>query len=116
MPQATRLSPALANLSREGYLLRRNGWWPSLLQEPRTLSYEYRVFMVHQAKESTFLHLSAEPLRDGAVVEVDRPGSELDGRSVSIYSVLAHPVDGRPGIAYARELPRLVSAQGFDTA
>jgi len=52
----------------------------------------------------------------GAVVEVERPGSDLDGRSVIVYSVLAHPVDGRPGIAYARELPRSVSAQAFDTA
>jgi hypothetical protein len=80
------------------------------------VSYEYRVFMVHQAKESTFLHLAAGLLRDGAVVEVDRPGNELDGRSVIVYSVLAHPVDGRPGIAYAREKPRLVSAPAFDTA
>jgi hypothetical protein len=77
------------------------------------VSHEYRVFMVHQAKESTFLHLSAEPLRDGVVIEVERPGSELDARSVIVYSVLAHPLDGRPGIAYARESPRLVAAQGW---
>ena len=76
------------------------------------MSDEYRVLMV---QESTFLHLSAEPLRDGAVVEVERPGSELDGRSVIVYSVLTHPLDGRPGIAYARESPRLVSAQASDT-
>ena len=76
------------------------------------MSYEYRVFMVHQAKESTFLHLSAEPLRDGVVVEVERPGSEFDGRSVIVYSVPTHPLDGRPGIAYARESPRL-AAQGW---
>jgi hypothetical protein len=66
--------------------------------------------MVHQAKESKFLHLSGEPLRDGVVVE--RPGSEFDGRSVIVYSVLTHPLDGRPGIAYARESPRL-AAQGW---
>ena len=78
------------------------------------MSYEYRVFMVHQANESTFLHLSAEPLRDGVVIEVERPGNELDGRSVIVYSVLTHPVDGRPGIAYARESPRPVAAQGLD--
>ena len=78
------------------------------------MSYEYRMFMVHQANESTFLHLSAEPLRDGVVVEVERPGNELDGRSVVVYSVLTHPVDGRPGIAYARESPRLVAAQELD--
>lgn len=29
------------------------------------MSYEYLVFMVHRAKESTFLHLSAERLREG---------------------------------------------------
>jgi hypothetical protein len=77
------------------------------------VSYEYRVFMVHQAKEWTFLHLAAEPLRDGVVVEVERPGSELDGRSMIVYSVLAHPLDGRPGIAYARESPRLVGRRGW---
>ena len=76
--------------------------------------YEYRVFIVHQAKESTFLHLSAERLQHGVVVEVERPGSELDGRSVIVYSVLAHPLDGRPGIAYARESPRLVAGQALD--
>jgi hypothetical protein len=78
------------------------------------VSYEYRVFMVHQAKESTFLHLSGERLRDGVVVEVERPGNELDGRSVIIYSVLMHPQDGRPGMAYGRELHRLVSGQALD--
>jgi hypothetical protein len=77
------------------------------------VSYEYRVFMVHEANESTFLHLSPERLRDGMVVEVERPGSELDGRSVIVYSVLTHPLDGRPGIAYARESPRLVAGQGL---
>jgi hypothetical protein len=34
------------------------------------VSYGYRVFMVHQANESTLLHLSAERLRDGVVVSV----------------------------------------------
>jgi hypothetical protein len=76
--------------------------------------YEYRVFTVQQAKEWTFLHLAAERLRDGVVVEVERPGSELDGLSVIVYSVLTHPLDGRPGSAYARESPRLVVAQGLD--
>ena len=78
------------------------------------MTYEYRVFMIHQANESTFLHLSAEPMRDGLVIEVERPGSELNARSVIVYSVLTHPIDGRPGIAYARESPRLVAAQGLD--
>jgi len=54
------------------------------------VSYEYRVFMLHEAKESTFLHLSDERLRDGVVVEIERPGSEFDGRSVIVYSVLTH--------------------------
>jgi hypothetical protein len=77
------------------------------------VSYEYRVFMVHEAKGSAFLHLAAEPLRDGVVIGVERPG-ELDARSVIVYSVLAHPLEGRPGIAYARESPRLVAAQGLE--
>jgi hypothetical protein len=38
------------------------------------VSYEYRMFLVQEEKESTFLHLSAERLRDGMVVEVERPG------------------------------------------
>ena len=75
------------------------------------MNYEYRLFMVQEAKEWTFLHLASEPLRDGAVVEVERPGSDLDGLSVIVYSVLTHPLDGRPGIAYARESPRLVVAE-----
>jgi hypothetical protein len=78
------------------------------------VSYEYQVFMVQQAKEATFLHLSSERLRDGLVVEVGQPGSQLDARSVIVYSVLTHPLDGRPGIAYARELPRLVTAQELE--
>jgi hypothetical protein len=78
-----------------------------------SVSYEYRVFMVREANESTFLHLSAEPMQEGFLIEVERPGSELDGRSVIVYSVLTHPLDGRPGIAYARESPRLV-AHGLD--
>ena len=77
------------------------------------MSFEYRVFMVQQAKEWTFLHLASERLRGGVIVEVERPGSELDGLSVIVYSVLTHPLDGRPGIAYARESPRVV-AQGLD--
>jgi hypothetical protein len=33
---------------------------------------------------------------------------------VIVYSALAHPLDGRPGIAYARESPRLVAARALD--
>jgi hypothetical protein len=83
------------------------------LEGVASVSYEYRVFMVHEPKASTFLHLSAEPLRDGVVIEVERPGSELDAHSVIVYSVLTHVLDGRPGIAYARESPRLVAGQGL---
>lgn len=75
------------------------------------MSYEYRVFIVHRANEATFLHLSAEPLRDERIIEVERPGSDLDGHSVIVYPALTHPLDGRPGIAYARESPRLVAAR-----
>jgi hypothetical protein len=76
------------------------------------VSYQYRVFIVHQANESTFLHLSAEPLRDGLTIEVERPGSELDGRSVIVYSVLTHPLDGRPGIAYRPRVASIGSGAG----
>jgi hypothetical protein len=69
--------------------------------------------MFQQGKEWTFLHLAGERLRDGVRVEAERPGSELDGLSAIVYSVLTHPLDGRPGIAYARESPRVV-AQGLD--
>jgi hypothetical protein len=31
------------------------------------------------------------------VIEVERPGSELDARSVIVYSVLAHPLDEGQG-------------------
>jgi hypothetical protein len=34
--------------------------------------------------EETLLYLSVEPLRDGVVIEVERPGSELDARSVIV--------------------------------
>jgi hypothetical protein len=78
------------------------------------VSYEYRVFMVHQATESTFLHLSAEPLRDRVVIEIVRPGQRTRCPLRDRLSVLAHPLDGRPGIVCARESPRLIEAQGFD--
>ena len=52
------------------------------------MSYEYRVFMVREPEDSTFLHLSDEHLRDGLVIELERLGSELDRRSVIVYSVL----------------------------
>jgi hypothetical protein len=42
-------------------------------------------------------------MQDGFVIEVERPGRELDRRSVIVYSVLTHLLEGRPGIAYARD-------------
>jgi hypothetical protein len=45
-----------------------------LLEESLLVSYEYRLFLVQQAKKSTFLHVTDERLRDGMVVEVERPG------------------------------------------
>jgi hypothetical protein len=59
--------------------------------------------MVRDARNRRFLHLSAEPMQDGFVIEVERPGRELDRRSVIVYSVLTHLLEGRPGIAYARD-------------
>lgn len=58
--------------------------------------------MVNQEEELTFLHLAPNKLGDGAIIELTRPGTELHGRPVTIYSVLTHPTDGRPGIAYGR--------------
>jgi hypothetical protein len=58
--------------------------------------------MVNQGEELTFLHLAPDKLRDGAIIELTRPGTELHGRPVTVYSVLTHPRDGRPGIAYGR--------------
>ena len=40
------------------------------------MTYEYRVFIVREANELTFLHLSGEPLRDGVLLEVESPGSD----------------------------------------
>ena len=56
---ASRLSPALATLSRRG------------LPSPR----KRVVALIFLA---TLLHLAAERLQDGVVVEVEWPGSELD--------------------------------------
>ena len=67
--------------------------------------YEYRVFLVHRGDEWTFIHASGEKLGDGVVVRVSKPGTPLDGRVVTLYSVLTHPIDGRPGIAYGRAQP-----------
>ena len=37
-----------------------------------------------------------------ALIDVTRPGTELHGRPVRVYSVLTHPIDGQPWIAYGR--------------
>jgi hypothetical protein len=73
------------------------------------VAHEYRVFLVHQGDEWTFIHASVEKLRDGQVVRVSKPGTPVDGRVVTLYSVLTHPSDGRPGIAYGRA--QLIDAQ-----
>jgi hypothetical protein len=41
------------------------------------VSYEYRVFMVHEAKESTFLHLSAEPLTEWSLKSRGRAANSM---------------------------------------
>jgi hypothetical protein len=53
-------------------------------------------------EELTILHLAEEKLRDGAVIHVTGPTTLLHGRPVTVYSVLTHPTDGRPRIAYGR--------------
>jgi len=68
---ATPLDRARLSLpcSAEGYLSTANGWWPSPLRGAAFVSYEYRLFMVQEAKEWTFMHLASEPLavRTGGV-------------------------------------------------
>jgi len=56
----------------------------------------------NDGEELTFLHRAPEKLRDGAIIDLSRPGTELHGRAVRVYSVLTHPAAGRPGIAYGR--------------
>jgi hypothetical protein len=79
---------------------------PSLCpKDAPSVTYEYRVFLIHDGVERTFVHESPERLREGVVMRVAKPGSQMDGESVTIYAVLAHPTDGRPGIAYGRDVP-----------
>jgi hypothetical protein len=66
------------------------------------MTYEYRVFIVHDGEESTFSHYSSEKLWDGAVLRVSKPGARFDGASVAVHRVVSHPTDHGPGIAYAR--------------
>lgn len=83
---------------------------------PRSGFSELRVPGVHGSPSEGVdfsAPLGRTPAR-GVVIEVERPGSELDRHSVIGHSVLTLPLGGRPGIAYARESPRLVSAQGLD--
>jgi hypothetical protein len=82
---------------------------------PRSRFRQLRISSVH-GSSGEGMDVSAPRGRTAAgwvALEVERPGSELDGLSVIVYSVLTHPHDGRPGIAYARESPRLV-AHGLD--
>jgi hypothetical protein len=66
------------------------------------MTYEYRIFILHNGEESTFSHFSSEKLWDSAVVRVNKPGGALDGCSVTVYRVVSHPTDYGPGIAYGR--------------
>jgi hypothetical protein len=66
------------------------------------VTYEYRIFIVHNGEELTFSHFSSEKLWDGAVLRASKPGAELDGQSVAVYRVVSHPTDHGPGIAYGR--------------
>ena len=69
--------------------------WPQV-------TYEYRIFIVHNGEESTFSHFTSEKLWDGAVVRASKPGATLDGLSVVIYRVVSHPSDHGRGVAYGR--------------
>jgi hypothetical protein len=88
----------------EGYPSCRNGL-VALALYPKDLTpvtYEYRIFIVHNGEELTFSHFSSEKLWDGAVLRASKPGAELDGQSVAVYRVVSHPTDHGPGIAYGR--------------
>ena len=67
-----------------------------------TMTYEYRVFIVHDGEEAIFSHFSNEKLWEGAVLRVNKPGAEIDRLSVSVHRVVSHPTDHGPGIAYGR--------------
>ena len=77
------------------------------------MSYEYRVFMVQQERNGRLCTSRPNGCGTGSLSRL-RGRAATDGLSVIVYSVLTHPLDGRPGIAYARESPRLVVAQGLD--
>jgi hypothetical protein len=86
---------------------RSEGYRPSgvVARTVRRTSSELRVPGVHglRGEGIDVSDLSAEPMQDGFVIEVERPGRELDRRSLIVYSVLTHPLEARPGIAYARD-------------
>jgi hypothetical protein len=67
------------------------------------VTYEYRVFIVHEGEESSFSHYSSEKLWDGAVLRVSKPGASFDGASVAVHRIVSRPTDHGPGIAYGRE-------------
>jgi hypothetical protein len=66
------------------------------------MTFEYRVFIVHDGEESTFSHFSSEKLWDGAALRANKPGAGFDGQIVTVYRVVSHPTDHGPGIAYGR--------------
>ena len=87
---------------REGHRLRRKVALPFRPKDPAQVTYEYRVFIVHDGEESTFSHFSSEKLWEGAVLRVSKPGAAFDGLSVTVHRVVSHPTNHGPGIAYGR--------------
>lgn len=75
---------------------------PLGVRVPGQMTYEYRIFIVHDGEESTFSHFSSERLWEGAVLRVNKPGAEFDGLSVTVHRVVSHPTGHGPGIAYGR--------------
>jgi hypothetical protein len=88
--------PALANLPTRGLSARQRV--VALTFGPRgslKMTYEYRVFIVHDGEESSFSHYSSEKLWDGAVLRVSKPGAPFDGASVTVHRVVSHPTMDR---------------------
>ena len=67
-----------------------------------SVPYEYRHFMVKRRRRVDLSPSRPEKLRDRAITDLSRPGTELHGRPVRVYSVLTHRTASRPGIAYGR--------------
>jgi hypothetical protein len=61
------------------------------------VSYEYRCSWFTRRMNRPSCTSPPNLCGTGMVIEVERPGSELDARSVIVYSVLAHPLDEGQG-------------------